>query len=437
LMHSERIKLSKKLHHQLTAISNLVHKFEFILNGMDSNKQVGALDEMDSIAEMMEDKLMRFKSNHQEQLKELENAEQILGTELSTTINRLDSFSKSISEVMAEESDSTPKFAKQRKLSRKWSGRFGAEGADSRPPKLIEIQRQIDEHGRYGGWPQRDHDDFLKLYSQIATDRELLHRLSEVMPQYTLSELREHLSWFDHHERLWEHKRQLVAEWKAQRLKERESKQSKVAATMKAADRERERKKQARLQREREEKRRRIEEWREQKEQEEDQRNRAKEEAMRKRQSKQRRLHRERVREQKRLLLDMAERKKLKEMVQRTAEPSRTRKAIRNSERNKKLLIKFQTKDMLLVSKKREAVGRKEQEERDREWRMVNLIAKSQPHLHVKSDKQRLLQMTAAANTRAELNSRSREKPKSARSGRSMGYQAPASKLVPSWRRGL
>jgi len=432
-MHSERIRLGKQLHLQLAAISNLVHKFQFILHGLDNGKQVGALDEMDSIAEMIEDKLMRFKSNHQDQLKELENAEQILRTELSTTIDRLDAFSKA--RAIAEDTDSKPtaKFAKQRKLSTKWGKCFGAGSADSRPPKLIEIQRQIDEHGRYGGWPQRDHDDFLKLYSQIATDRELLHRLSEVMPQYTLSELREHLSWFDQHERLWEHKRQLVAEWKEKKERERASKQKQVAESVKAADRERARKAEARAQREREEKKRRIREWREQKEQEEEERNRLREEAMRRRRSKQRRLHQERVREQKRLLLDMAERKKTREMVQQTAEPSKTRKALRNSERNKNLLIKFQTKDMLLVSRKKEAMNKKEQEERDREWRMVNLIAKSQPDIHVKNDRQRLLQMTAAAKTRVELKSRAKS-----RSGeRSMGYQAPPSKQVPSWRQGL
>lgn len=390
---------------------------------------------MDSIAQMIEDKLMRFKTNHQNQLKELQNAEQILSAELSTTIDRLDTFSKDIvvTQGTDRDTDANPKFAKPRKLSTKWGGRFGADTHDSRPPKLVEIQRQIDEHGRYGGWPQRDHDDFLKLYSQITTDRELLHRLSEVMPQYTLSELREHLSWFDHHERLWDHKRQLVAEWKASKQKERELKKKKVSGTMKAVDRERERRKQEQMKREREEKKRRIQKWREQKEQEEEEQNRLKEEEMRKRQMKQKRVHQERVREQKRLLLEMAERKKLNEMVQKTTEPSKNRKAIRNSERNKNLLIKFQTKDMLLVSKRRKAINRRNQEERDREWRLVNLIAKSQPDIHIKDDKQRLLKPTAAAQKRAEL--KAKEKPR--KQGRCMGYQEPASRHVPSWRQGL
>merc|ERR1719378_1171758 len=125
---------------------------------------------------------------------------------------------------------------------------------------------------------------------------------------------------------------------------------------------------------------------------------------------KQRRLHQERVREQKRLLLDMAERKKIKEMVKQTAEPSKNTKSIRDAERNKNLLLKFQTKDMLLVSKKKEAINKRNQEERDREWRLVNLIAKSQPDLRIKHDKQRLLQPTAAAKVRAEL--KKKEKPK-------------------------
>lgn len=93
-------------------------------------------------------------------------------TELCTTTERLGTFENDINinniNIASQQSTSkvTPKFAKKRTLNE--STKFGINKYDARPQKLIDIQKQIDEHGRYGGWPQRDHDDFIKLYSQIT-----------------------------------------------------------------------------------------------------------------------------------------------------------------------------------------------------------------------------------------------------------------------------
>ena len=100
-------------------------------------------------------------------MQELENAESTLWTELGTTTQRLDTFETDINhKTSATSRPSTAKFAKKRTLNKSY--RFGINESDSRPSKLIQVQKQIDEHGQYGGWPQRDHDDFLKLYSQIT-----------------------------------------------------------------------------------------------------------------------------------------------------------------------------------------------------------------------------------------------------------------------------
>lgn len=118
---------------------------------------------MNCIGEEIEDKLMKFKTNQQQQLKELKNAEEILWTELCTTTQRMDTFEKNDINI---NNISIPKIAKKTTLNE--SKTYGMNENDSRPQKLIDIQKQIDEYGRCGGWNQRDHDDFLKLYSQIA-----------------------------------------------------------------------------------------------------------------------------------------------------------------------------------------------------------------------------------------------------------------------------
>lgn len=390
---------------------------------------------MDSIAEEIEDKLMGFKTNHQKQLKELENAENILWTELCVTANRLDSFEKIVDVNMSNSQQSStskiaPKFAIKRKLNE--SIKFGNKNNDSRPQKLIDIQQQIDEHGRYGGWPQRDHDDFLKLYSQITNDKKLLHRLSEVMPQYTLSEVREHLIWFDQHQRLWDYKRKMINEWKQSKQKQQERK-SKSVSKYDEMNKKEQKRKQQQFKIEQQEKKKMIKEWREQKEQENIEQIRIKNETLKRQKLRQQKKYRERAREQKMLLLQLSERKKLNELVKKTEKPNKNLKVIKNNERNKKLLIKFRTKDMLLVDKKKEAINKKHQKERDREWKLVNLIAKSQPDIKVKNDKERLLGLTVAAKQRIELKSKEKSKKKS----RSMGYMENTIRSVPSWRRGL
>merc|ERR1719189_755082 len=176
-----------------------------------------------------------------------------------------------------------------------------------------------------------------------------------------------------------------------------------------------------------------IKEWREQKEQENIEQIRIKNETLKRKKLKEQKKYRERAREQKMLLLQLSERKKLNELVKKTEKPNKNLKVIKNNERNKKLLIKFRTKDMLLVDKKKEAINKKHQKERDREWKLVNLIAKSQPDIKVKNDKERLLGLTVAAKQRIELKSKEKQKKKS----RSMGYMENAVRSVPSWRRGL
>eukprot|EP01084_Bolivina_argentea_P129106 228082_1 len=429
LMHQERMQQKKHIQKHLTEISNLVNKFQHILTNMSSNEQFS--EEMTSIAEQIEDKLMLFKTNHQQQLKELDTAENILWKELCVTTERLDTFQKDINANINTQNLSS-KFAKKRILNK--SNKF-ANDHDSRPQKLIDVQTQIDEHGRYGGWAQRDHDDFLKLYSQIPNDKELLHQLSEVMPQYTLSELREHLTWFDQYERLWEYKRKIINEWKEQQKQEKKIK-SKNISKYEEMHKRKEKMRQKQLKLEQQQKRKMVKEWREQKEKEEIVEIKIKNDKLKQQKLKQKKLHKERVKEQKRLLLDLAERKKLNELVEKTTKPNKNLKLIKDTERNKELLIKFRTKDMLLVTKKKQAINKKYQKERDREWRLVNLIAKSQPNINVKTDKERLLKQTASTKKRNEL--KSKEKSTfNAKEKRLFGYTPNATRSVPTWRRGL
>ena len=161
LMHSERTKQNKDIQRSLMTISRLINKFESFATNPKSNHQCISLDEMNCIAEEIEDKLMKFKTNHQHQIKELKNAEEILWIELCTTTERMDTFENDININNISSQQSSNKTLNQSKT-------FGINENDSRPQKLIDIQKQIDEHGRCGGWHQRDHNDFLKLYSQIA-----------------------------------------------------------------------------------------------------------------------------------------------------------------------------------------------------------------------------------------------------------------------------
>eukprot|EP01035_Chromulina_nebulosa_P016979 gene16979-22476_t len=113
------------------------------------------------------------------------------------------------------------------------------------------IDRQLTELGRCGGWDHRDHDVFLKLWTQLhirvnpvippppdyneeapqseektnpyteqfdITNRQtLVRKLVKLVPAVSASEIEQHIDWYVKVLQLSEKKKQLVEEWKQQR----------------------------------------------------------------------------------------------------------------------------------------------------------------------------------------------------------------------------
>ena len=270
----------------------------------------------------------------------------------------------------------------------------------------------------------------------IQSDRKLLHRLSEVMPQYTLSELREHLEWFDQYERLWEQKRIIIEKYKQQKKHEKETKEQ-YEAKQEEIDVEFEEKRKKQIKLEKENKKKMIKEWKQEKERKEREKLRLKQEALKRKQLKSQKEYKRRLKESKKLLAQLAEQKKLNELVEKqklTQRKNRHIKIMKQHEKDQDLLIKFRTKDMLLVERKKNAINKLKDKEKNREWKLVNLIAKSQPDIKAKKDPSRLLKMTTATKKRTELKKNDN---KNKNDKKLFVPIENKSRSVPSWRRGL
>ena len=117
--------------------------------------------------------------------------------------------------------------------------------------------------------------------------------------------------------------------------------------------------------------------------------------------------------------------------------------SMKEKELNQKLLKKFRTKDMLIVTKRKHKIHQKQKMNEEREWKLFELIEKSQPVIKTKSDPQRLHKMTHSTKKRIEINKKERnnniENDKKINKYKSnlTTFQEQPLRSVPSWRRGL
>lgn len=123
------------------------------------------------------------------------------------------------------------------------------------------IDRQLAIIGRSGGWDSRDHDIFLKVWTQVQCDiktpsnqesssskadiviinelqwsqaevansniflirnkKSLLQKLLKLLPGYSIQELEKHIQWFVYFTILQEKKKELLDSWKIQKRREK------------------------------------------------------------------------------------------------------------------------------------------------------------------------------------------------------------------------
>jgi len=322
-------------------------------------------------------------------------------------------------------------------------------------PPLDEFRRAIasldsidaSEGGSSGGWDPRDHDYFLKLYTQLhhQTPQLLARMVTEILGQ-NMSTAMAHLEWYERSRQRVEQKKLLLKAWKV--LKQRESKSEE--------ERQRELEEQIqeeaaikRLQlqqtaKEREEKAQAVAEWKRKKAE----REAARKAKLRAEEEERKRIQREKQEEERRRLrLAVAayhEEKAAEEMVEQIHSQPTQREVAEmpraEREANRRLLAR-QEATLAAIAAKRVA---KEEQKAKEQARQQAITQASKPDINTHRDPSRLTQATAALRARAKQ--REEEEQAIAEYQRAHGGKTPTTLLSRpvlgaraqvGWRKGL
>jgi len=304
---------------------------------------------------------------------------------------------------------------------------------DSRPPEIIEIEKQIDALGPLGGWNAEDHDVFLKYYVQVRSAAQLCSKCQDVI-QKTDDEITEHLKWYENILDLKDRRRELIAQYTRQKklaalmeMEEAKSEESEI---------ERRPKTRSKVDKERKQRFERLNIWKEERRRQEEAR--AIEERKRKEKKRQAALRkRNREKREQELKKEQLEvyrfTKKLRE-EQEKLETGPSAAVNIEEEAEKRRRIKKRNKEMLAKAKERRKSSQKA--EMEREAKLKELAEKSKPNFEVQG--KRLNRHTLTSRLRENGGADAREdaqKPKSR-------FERPTCNQVvrrqtPSWRRGL
>eukprot|EP00903_Cladosiphon_okamuranus_P017588 g16200.t1 len=359
----------------------------------------------------------------------------------------------------------------------------GAKG-EREPASYVATVERINrliqqEGGATGGWPQHEHDCFLRLWTQARSrgpksgarpppsspaDRaavaSLLHRAQNMLPARSAEEVREHLAWHQRNKGYNEEKRRLAKAWREQRQRQhqadvetaeppgatppptRRSTTSGGGGRALVAPTEEQQKRLVAREREMERKRKEVDAWRAEKEAKEQQ---AKEREEAKRASRGARVDEER-RRQRRLHEQVAAYR-----LERQREDNRRREVERMLAREEKRMVLSQADLEERAKRDLDQARARRQEASDRELQQKEAEEKRRAAAKgrwdgVPVDRSRLLRNTKASKERAlepedldDLEDARASLPahcsRIAIGGRDLRFNA--GRAVPAWRRGV
>ena len=316
---------------------------------------------------------------------------------------------------------------------------------DSRPNELIEIDKMLNEFGPNGGWSRQDHNDFLKLSTQIKNDdKQLLSQLMEILPHYSLTDIRRHLEWYATYQRLWKQKKIIIKKWKKENnLKKEKESQSQKSIKQKMIDKEKKNEKE--MIKQRMKTKLAIKQWKQAKKEKQlrlQKEQLIKQEKMKKIKKKQ--LN-ERILKNQLLIHEIQTQNKLKQFSQSCQnicnKPFSSRMTTLEKNNRKQILMeKFQIKDSQLLQQRMLLKEKKSLQEKQRKEKLNELIKKSTPNIVISKDTLRLSSMTSSVAQRYHQKNINKEntseKTRNAFSPR-VNLDSVSVRATPSWRKGL
>ncbi|KAG5185575.1 DNA alkylation repair enzyme-domain-containing protein [Tribonema minus] len=276
----ELAKIRKQLNSRRAVLKQIREKVDALAAGLS------APDDLQGLMEQLETMLSAFRRGMRLEFESLSAQERSMTRELQAATTRFEDWAKPTQDASADDADThnssrVPTLARSR-LSDTVAATLSLECTTER-----DVAGRIDaiirnEGGATGGWPQHQHDTFLRLWTQVnkgdaLVTREtadvrrrkvaaLLSRAATALVERDSSEVEDHFAWYVRHLEYARQKRELVAAWRERRAQERaekaladeaaaEASQSAAAAAAAAAER---------VQQQRDKKRSTVRAWQEQ-----------------------------------------------------------------------------------------------------------------------------------------------------------------------------
>jgi hypothetical protein len=229
-----------KIRKQLSVRRALLRRVQDRVEALASGTAVA--DDLQSLMEQLEDLLREFRRSMRSEFDALSTDERALARELQAVAARFEDWSKpGNNSSTAQQDDASSSSATAAKPSQRAHTAFTADTTGTEEYVTAKLNAMIAaEGGPTGGWPQHQHDTFLRLWTQInqgfampnysppdppqirrARVAELVSRAATTLVERSSDEVESHFAWYERFAEYTREKRRLVGQWKARKAQEK------------------------------------------------------------------------------------------------------------------------------------------------------------------------------------------------------------------------
>lgn len=164
----------------------------------------------------IESSISVFKDTQHQRFEELLKEEQRVQQEISVLERRMEDWS--VCECVCVRAEGPG--------PRSGSSKLPWERGDA-PVEVVQLERFLQQTGRCGGWDEREHLSFLRLWNKHggAGGASFRAELQRHLPDRSPQELQQHQEWHQELQRLQEHRREAIRRWRAARQRQQTEEQ--------------------------------------------------------------------------------------------------------------------------------------------------------------------------------------------------------------------
>jgi hypothetical protein len=228
-----------KIRKQLSVRRALLRKVQDRVEALASGTAVA--DDLQSLMEQLEGLLREFRRSMRSEFDALSTVERALARELQAVTARFEDWSKPGNTSSTAQQDDANIAAAAKPSQTAHTAAFTADATGTEEHVTAKLNAMIAaEGGPTGGWPQHQHDTFLRLWTQTnqgfampnysppdppqirrARVAELVSRAATTLVERSSDDVESHFAWYERYAEYTREKKRLVGQWKARKAQEK------------------------------------------------------------------------------------------------------------------------------------------------------------------------------------------------------------------------